>query len=142
MVHDKGQGTGPKEEVGSVLYMRGLMAALLSTEGVRRAQERYGKGKVITGEQARWGYENLALDQKRLDALGFAGVLKPISTSCADHRGDVWARIHTWDGKKWAFSSDWYQADQSVIKPMIKAAADKYAAEKKLTRRTPEDCQS
>jgi hypothetical protein len=40
------------------------------------------------------------------------------------------------------FSSDWYQADESIIKPMIKAAADKYAGEKKLTRRTPEDCQS
>jgi len=25
---------------------------------------------------------------------------------------------------------------------MVKAAADKYAAEKKLTRRTPADCQS
>jgi branched-chain amino acid transport system substrate-binding protein len=142
MVHDKGQGTGPKDEVGQVLYMRGLMAAMLSVEGVRRAQERFGKGKVMTGEQARWGYENLALDQKKLDALGFAGVLRPISTSCADHRGDVWARIHTWDGKKWNFTSDWYQSDQSVIKPMIKSAAEKYAAEKKIQRRTPEDCQS
>jgi branched-chain amino acid transport system substrate-binding protein len=142
LVHAKGQGTGPKEEVGQVLYMRGLVAAMLSTEGVRRAQERYGKGKVLTGEQARWGYENLALDQKKLDALGFAGVMRPISTSCADHRGAVWARIHTWDGKKWEFTSDWYEADQSIIKPMIKAAADKYAADKKLTRRTPEDCQS
>jgi branched-chain amino acid transport system substrate-binding protein len=142
MVHDKGQGTGPKDEVGTVLYMRGLKAAMLSIEGVRRAQERYGKGKVMSGEQARWGYENLALDQKKLDALGFAGVLRPISTSCADHRGDVWARIHTWDGAKWNFSSDWYQADQAVIKPMIKAAADKYAADKKITRRTPEDCQT
>ncbi len=142
MLHAKGQGTGPKEEVGTVLYMRGLMAAMYSIEGVRRAQERYGKGKVMTGEQARWGYENLALDQKKLDALGFAGVLRPISTSCADHRGAVWARIHTWDGAKWNFTSDWYEADQSIIKPMIKAAADKYAAEKKLTRRTPEECQS
>jgi branched-chain amino acid transport system substrate-binding protein len=141
-VHDKGQGTGPKDEVGQVLYMRGLKAAMLSVEGVRRAQERFGRGKVMTGEQARWGYENLALDQKKLDALGFAGVLRPISTSCADHRGDVWARIHTWDGKQWKFTSDWYQADQSIIKPMIKAAADKYAAEKKIQRRTPEDCQS
>ena len=26
-VHDKGQGTGPREEVGTVLYVRGLMAA-------------------------------------------------------------------------------------------------------------------
>jgi branched-chain amino acid transport system substrate-binding protein len=141
-VHGKGQGTGPKDEVGQVLYMRGLVAAMLAVEGVKRAQERFGKGKVMTGEQARWGYENLALDQKKLDALGFAGVMRPISTSCADHRGSVWARLHTWDGKKWNFSSDWYEADQSIIKPMIKQAADKYAAEKKLTRRTPEDCQS
>jgi branched-chain amino acid transport system substrate-binding protein len=141
-LHDKGQGTGPREEVGAVLYMRGLMAAMLSVEGVRRAQERFGKGKWMSGEQARWGYENLALDQKKLDALGFASVLRPISTSCADHRGDVWARIHTWDGKKWTFTSDWYQSDQSVIRPMIKQAADKYAAEKKLSRRDPADCQT
>ncbi|HMZ29699.1 MAG TPA: ABC transporter substrate-binding protein, partial [Thauera aminoaromatica] len=59
MVHDKGQGTGPKEEVGSVLYMRGLISAMLGVEGVRQAQERYGKGKVMTGEQVRWGLENL-----------------------------------------------------------------------------------
>jgi branched-chain amino acid transport system substrate-binding protein len=56
--------------------------------------------------------------------------------------GSTYARIHTWDGSKWDFSSDWYQADEQILKPMIKAAADKYASEKKLTRRTPEDCQS
>lgn len=141
-LHGKGQGTGPKEEVGTVLYMRGLTQAMLGVEGVRRAQERYGKGKVMSGEQVRWGLENLALDQKKLDALGFAGVMRPISTSCADHRGATWARIHTWDGKKWAFSSDWYQSDDAIIKPMIKTAADKYAAEKKIERRSPADCQS
>lgn len=141
-LHDKNQGTGPRDEVGQVLYMRGLKAAMLAVEGVRRAQERYGKGKVMTGEQARWGYENLALDQKKLDALGFTGVMRPISTSCADHRGSTWARVHTWDGKKWNFTSDWYQSDEALLKPMIKAAADKYAAEKKIERRTPADCQS
>ena len=78
-VHAKGQGTGPKDEVGQVLYMRGMISAMLAVEGVRRAQERYGKGKVMTGEQTRWGLENLALDQKRLDALGFAGVMRPVS---------------------------------------------------------------
>jgi branched-chain amino acid transport system substrate-binding protein len=56
--------------------------------------------------------------------------------------GPAWARIHTWDGAKWQFSSDWYQADEAVIKPMVKAAAAKYAAEKKITPRTPEQCQS
>ena len=82
------------------------------------------------------------LTQPKLDALGFKGVLRPISTSCADHMGANWARIHTWDGAKWQFSSDWMQADEQIIKPMLKAAADKYAAEKKITRRTPADCKS
>ena len=142
MVHAKGQGTGPKTEVGEVLYMRGLSAAMFSVEGVRAAQERFGKGKVMTGEQARWGYENLNLTQAKLDGLGFKGVMRPVSTSCLDHMGASWARIHTWDGAKWNFSSDWLQADEQIIKPMVKAAADKYAAEKKLTRRAPSDCQS
>ncbi|RQO62402.1 ABC transporter permease [Paucibacter sp. KBW04] len=141
-VHGKGEGTGPKDEVGSVLYTRGLIIQMLGIEAVRRAQERFGKGKVMTAEQVRWGLENLALDQKRLDALGFAGVLRPISTSCQDHMGSTWARVHTWDGAKWNFSSDWLQADEQIIKPMVKSAADKYAGEKKLERRAPADCQS
>ena len=141
-VHGKGQGTGPKEEVGQVLYMRGMVHAMLAVEGVKRAQERFGKGKVMTGEQTRWGLENLALDQKKLDGLGFAGVLRPISTSCADHMGANWARMHTWDGKAWKFSSDWLQADEMILKPMVKQAADKYAQEKKIQRRDAADCQS
>jgi branched-chain amino acid transport system substrate-binding protein len=141
-VHGKGQGTGPKDEVGQVLYMRGLMAAMLAVEGVRAAQDRFGKGKWVSAEQARWGYENLNLTQAKLDALGFKGVMRPISTSCADHRGATWARVHTWDGSKWNFTSDWLQSDEQVIKPMIRAAADKYAAEKKISRRAPADCQS
>jgi len=140
MVHDKGQGTGPKEEVGSVLYMRGLISAMLGVEGVRRAQERYGKGKVVTGEQVRWGLENLNLDQGKLDAMGFAGVMRPVQTSCTDHMGSSWVRVHTWDGSKWAFSSDWYQADDKVLRPMVLEAASKYAAEKNLQRRTAEQC--
>ena len=141
-LHGKGQGTGPKEEVGDVLYMRGMMSAMLAVEGVRAAQERFGKGKVMTGEQTRWGLENLNLTQPKLDALGFKGVMRPISTSCQDHMGAAWARIHQWDGAKFNWSSDWYQADEQIIKPMVKAAADKYAAEKKLTRRDAKDCQS
>src|SRR5450755_3605015 len=104
---------------------------MIGVEGVRRAQERYGKGKVMTGEQTRWGLENLALDQKKLDALGFAGVMRPISTSCTDHMGSWAARIHTWDGKQWKFTSDWIQADDQIIKPLVKATAAKYAADKK-----------
>lgn len=142
MLHEKGQGTGPREEVGSVLYMRGAMSAMLGIEGIRQAQERFGKGKVMTGEQVRWGLENLNLTQPKLDALGFAGVMRPISTSCADHMGSAWARIHTWDGKQWKFTSDWLQADESVIKPLVRQTAAKYAAEKKLEPRTAADCEA
>jgi branched-chain amino acid transport system substrate-binding protein len=141
-VHAKGQGTGPREEVGQVLYMRGVVGAMLAVEGARAAQERFAKGKPVTPEQARWGYENLNLTQAKLDALGFKGVLRPISTSCADHMGSSWGRIHTWDGAKFSWSSDWLQADEQLIRPMVKSSAEKYAAEKKWTRRTPQDCQS
>ena len=122
--------------------MREQVLRLLAAEAVRGAQERVGKGKVMTAEQVRWGLENLNLTQAKLDALGFAGVMRPVSTSCQDHMGTTYLRIHTWDGTKWGFSSDWYQADEQILKPLIKAAADKYAAEKKLQRRTPADCQS
>ena len=140
MVHAKGQGTGPKEEVGSVLYMRGMLSAMLSVEGVRKAQERYGKGKVMTGEQTRWGLENLNLDQKTLDGMGFAGVMRPVQTSCLDHMGASWVRIQTWDGAKWVPANDWYQADEKLLRGMVMNASRKYAEEKKITPRTPEQC--
>ena len=125
-----------------MLYTRGVIIQMLSIEAVRRAQERFGKGQVMTGEQVRWGLENLALDQKKLDALGFSGIMRPLSTSCSDHMGSTAARVHTWNGSKWEFSSDFIQADEQILKPMIKAGADKYLADKKLTRRTAADCQS
>jgi len=135
-VHDKGQGTGPKDEVGTVLYNRGMISAMLGVEGVRKAQERYGK-KPLRGEEVRWGLENLALDQKLLDAMGFAGVMRPVSTSCRDHEGARYARIQTWDGSKWSFSSDWYEADAQILRPLIQRSAAAYLAEKKFARR---DC--
>ena len=39
-------------------------------------------------------------------------------------------------------AADWLQADEQIIKPLVKSTAAKYAAEKKLTARTPADCQS
>ncbi len=141
-LHAKKAGTGPVEEVGTVLYNRGMTSAMLAVEGVVRAQERYGKGKVMTGDQIRWGLENLNITAARIETLGLTGIMRPLSTSCQDHEGSRSARMHTWDGKKWNYSSDWIEADMSIIKPLVKQYADKYAAEKKLTRRTPADCQS
>jgi branched-chain amino acid transport system substrate-binding protein len=95
---------------------------------------RYGN-RPLTGEEVRWGLENLALDQKRLDALGFAGVMRPVSTSCRDHQGSQYARIQSWDGAKWGFTSDWYEADMAILTPMIRRVGEAYVNEKKLTMR-------
>ena len=142
-VHAKGNGTGPRDEVGDVLYMRGVVGAMLATEGVFRAQEKFGKGKRMTGEQARWGYENLNITQARLDQLGFKGVLRgPIATTCNDHMGSSVARIHRWTGNGFEWVSDFLQADEQIMRPMVRASAEQYAREKGWTRRTPADCQS
>ena len=137
LVHDKGQGTGPKEEVGEVLYNRGLVSAMLGVEALRKAQERYGK-KPLTGEQVRWGLENIYLDDAALKRLGFAGILRaPIQTTCKDHQGAHTARIQTWDGTKWNVGNDWYEADEAIIKPLVNSSARRYATEKKIEIR---DC--
>ena len=139
-LYAKGQGTGEKADVGSVLYMRGLISAMLGVEGVRKAQERYGKGKVMTGEQVRWGLENLNLDQKTLDAMGFAGVMRPVLTSCLDHMGSSWVRVQSWNGSKWVVNNEWFQADDKLLRGMVLNASRKYGEEKKITPRTPEQC--
>ncbi len=48
-----------------MLYTRGLISAMLQVEGIRQAQLRYGS-KPLTGEQVRYGLENLSLDANRL----------------------------------------------------------------------------
>jgi branched-chain amino acid transport system substrate-binding protein len=135
-LYAKEQGSGKQEEIGSVLYNRGLITAMLMVESIRTAQAKYGK-KPVTGEQVRWGAENLNLNAARLKALGFEGMLHPVKTSCADHSGAGAARLHTWDGKQWRYSSDWYEADKAFLKPIIEASAKKYAEEKKIQ---PRDC--
>ena len=64
--------------------------------------------KPMTGEQVRWGIENLDLTADRIKQLGFEGMIGPIKVSCADHEGTRLSRVHQWDGKQWKFISDWY----------------------------------
>jgi branched-chain amino acid transport system substrate-binding protein len=135
-VYGKGKGTGKKEEVGNVLYNRGMISALLVVESIRTAQKKYGN-RVVTGEEVRWGAENLNIDAARIKAMGLEGIMQPIKTSCRDHEGARKARIHTWDGASWSYTSEWYEADMKMLRPMIDAAARKYAAEKKIEQR---DC--
>ncbi|MFL4985539.1 MAG: ABC transporter substrate-binding protein, partial [Xanthobacteraceae bacterium] len=116
-LYDKGQGTAKdKKEVGSVLYNRGMISAMLTVEAIKQAQSKYGK-RVVTGEEVRWGAENLNLDAGKIKALGFGDMVQPLKTSCHDHSGVHKARIHTWDGSKWSYTSDMYEADQKFLHP-------------------------
>jgi len=135
-VYDKGQGTGKKEDLGEVLYNRGMVSAMMAVEAVKRAQAKYGK-KPLTGEQVRWGLENLTIDSAAIKKLGFEGFMNPVLTSCDNHEGAHTAHVETWDGKQWHVTAGPYQSDLKVIDPIIRASAQKYAEEKKIQ---PRDC--
>ncbi len=136
-VYDKGQGTASNaDEIGVMAHTRGMMISMMQVEAIRAAQEKFGKGKSLTPEQVRWGFENLNLTQERLNELGFGEIMRPVQTSCANHMGTDWARIVQWDGKKWNLSSDWYQADPAILDPLVKEMSAKYAKEKNITPRS------
>src|SRR4029453_11702539 len=135
LVLDKGKGLA-KEDFGQVLYNRGVVNAMLGVEAIRKAQEKYGK-KPLTGEQVRWGLENLNVSDARLKELGFEGMLKPIKITCADREGAREGGVKQWDGKEWKVISDWYTANQEITEPLVKDVSAKYAAEKKIEAR---DC--
>ena len=131
-LYDKGQGTAKsKSDVGSVLYNRGMISAMLTVESIKQAQSKFGK-RVVTGEEVRWGAENLNLDAGKIKALGFGDIVQPIKTSCKDHAGVHRGRVHTWDGKDWSYTSDWYQADYKVIQPLVDSSAKAYSGEKRI----------
>jgi branched-chain amino acid transport system substrate-binding protein len=134
-VISKGKGAG-KDDFAQVLYNRGMINSMIGVEAVRTAQEKFGK-KPLTGEQIRWGFENLNLTEARIKELGFEGLIKPLKFSCSDHQGADVARIQQWDGKNWKTISDYFTADQSVLGPMVKEHAAKYAKEHNIT---PRDC--
>src|SRR6266404_736058 len=125
-----------KDDYAQVLYNRGLLNSMIGTEAIRTAMKKYGN-KPMTGEQVRWGFENLNLTAERIKELGFEGMVTPIKLSCQDHQGADIARMQQWDGKEWKIISGNYKADLSILDPMVKDASAKYATEKKIT---PRDC--
>ena len=47
-----------------MLYNRGLINGMLGVESIRKAQTKFGN-KPLTGEQVRWGIENLDISAAR-----------------------------------------------------------------------------
>ena len=126
-----------KSRIGSVYYNRGVVHGIITVEAIRKAQEKYGKGKSITGEQMRWGIENLNIDAAMLKKLGAEGFMPALKMSCLNHEGSGLVKFQQWDGQQWKVITDWVESDQKLVRGMIEESAAKYAKEKNLTAR---DC--
>ena len=135
-----GAGKGNLEDtsrIGSIYHTRGVSYGIIIVEAIRKAQEKYGKGKVMTPEQVRWGLEHLNLTEARIKELGAAGMFPPIKTSCEDHEGSGMVRFQQWDGKGFKPLTPFMAGDKDLVRKMVDESAAKYAAEKKIT---PRDC--
>ncbi len=137
LILDKGQSDlTDKSRFGTVYYNLGVVNGILNVEAVRVAQEKFGK-RPLTGEEVRWGFENIHLTDERLKELGAYGLVQPLKLSCEDHEGGGAVRFQQWDGKAWKVISDWVQADRALLRPIIEQSSEQYAKEQGIQIR---DC--
>ena len=121
---------------GEILYNRAILNSVYSIEAVRTAMARWGD-KAMTGEQVRWGLENLDVTEERLAELGLKGFARALQITCEDHESGGSVIIQQWDGRKWNLITDWIDPMREVVRPMIENAAAAYALENNIT---PRDC--
>lgn len=113
--------------MGDNFYNRGIFNSAIIVEGIKKAQEITGK-KAINGEDMRKGLEALDLSEEDLAKIGFPNFTVPIKSSCKDHSGSHPIYIQQWNGKSWDKVSDWITSEDTVVRPMLEAAADQYVA--------------
>ncbi|MGB7204927.1 MAG: ABC transporter substrate-binding protein [Anderseniella sp.] len=128
-VVDAGKSQSPKENVGDVLYNRGLFNAVLIAEAIHAAQKATGK-KAITGEDMRLGLEKFDLSDVRLKEIGLEGFTAAIKGDCKDHEGAGGVSMMQWDGKTWNKITDPIAPDTAVVRPLLEAAAADYLKDK------------
>ena len=128
-VQDPGNGNVDRNRVGTIYYNRGIIHGIVNTEAIRTAQAKFGN-RPITGEEMRWGLENLNITEERIKELGAEGLMQPLHVTCADHEGGGNVKFQQWDGEKWVVITDWIKADRELLRPIIEASAAKYASEK------------
>jgi branched-chain amino acid transport system substrate-binding protein len=89
----------------------------------------------LTGAQVQWGFEHLTLTAGYLKEMGAEGLISPLTLSCRDHEGGGSVQFQQWDGTQWTAITDWIATDQALVRPLVAAAAVKYAQEKGITPR-------
>src|SRR5258708_13252382 len=65
-----GKSLAKPDEIGSVLYNRGLINSMLGTESIRTAMAKFGNNPM-TGEPVRSRIEHLPLTPQRINQLHF-----------------------------------------------------------------------
>jgi branched-chain amino acid transport system substrate-binding protein len=133
-VYARGNGPGPEGDVGTMRWNLGVLDGVLTTEAIRRAMREFGN-RPLTGAQVQWGLEHLALTPAYLKELGAEGLLPPLTLSCHDHEGGGSVKFLQWDGTQWDAITDWIATDQALVRPLVEAAAAKYAQERGVTPR-------
>jgi branched-chain amino acid transport system substrate-binding protein len=130
-----GQGGLPdSNRVGSTYYNRGVSGAIYVTEAIRAAQGRFGK-RPLTGEEIRWGFENMQINERRIAEIGGFGLVQPLKLSCANHEGGGSIRFQRWSGKEWVPITGWIEGDQSLVRPLIEKSAAEYAQKEGIVPR-------
>jgi branched-chain amino acid transport system substrate-binding protein len=121
--------------VGSVYWNRGVWAGVVNEEAILTAHKKFGN-KVLTGDEIRWGMENLNITAERIKELGLEGFMSPIKTSCENHEGGDLVLFQQWDGEKWV-SAGTETPMHDFVRPLIEESAAKYAKEQGIT---PREC--
>ena len=127
-VHEADMAAGDGSNVGSVLYTRGLYAAMLAAEAIREAQEMHGVSD-ITPEMMRDGMEALEITNARMQELGMPRIGPEFAVSCENHGGSGMAIMQQWDGSEWVTLTDFIAPDDSVTQPLVLEDSAQYAAE-------------
>ncbi len=137
-VYDAGKAAGDGSNPGTVLYNRGMVAAMWAVEAARTAQDMHGTAD-ITPEQMRDGFENLDVDEERLAELGLPGFTVPVKVTCENHGGPGLGAIQQWDAdsQTWSLITDYIPADREVVDMLIEEDSTAYAEENDIT---PREC--
>ena len=135
-VFDKGEQSGDGSHFGTVLYNRGLFQAMVQVEAATVAQKIHGTSK-ITAAMYRDGMENVKLDAKRYEELGFKDFAPAFENTCENHGGSGLAAVQQWDAKakKWNLITEYMYGDTEVVNKLIAEDSTKYAEEQKITLR-------
>jgi len=132
-VVDKGLAAGAGDQVGTVIYNRGIYAAMLAAEAAKDAQAA-NDTTDITGGMMRDAMENLNITEERMASLGMPNFGPAFQVSCENHGGPGLVAVGQWDAtaKEWNLISDFKPSDMEIIQPLIDEDSAAYAAENNI----------